>query len=205
MEDQPHHSLDYSQLPDQLKEVYEAIEDELIWLHGRWRLYRQLYGADQETLDLLNNSAPTFFGMLQFLWLDYVVLEICSLTDPPRSYGRDNLVLRQLYEMLDPQRDADLRRELRECGRSIDEACGKLRMIRNRRIAHKDQRTALGAYQSPILGVSRQDVEDALAAMRAYANNFRMHFLGSEMSYEEFILPDDARSLLNILQQVQSQ
>ncbi|MCG6154215.1 AbiU2 domain-containing protein [Rubinisphaera margarita] len=193
-------ALDYSQIPEPLREIFETIENELTWLHGRWIMYRQLFGADQQTLDLLNQSAPTFFGMLQFLWLDYVVLEICSLTDRPRSFGRDNLVLRQLYEKLDREAYAKLVEQLEQKGELVEQCCGKLRTIRNRRIAHRDQRAALGAYQTPILGVSRKDVDDALVAMRDYVNCFRMEFLGSEMAFDQFELPDDATTLLSHLE-----
>jgi len=193
-------ALDYSRIPESLREIFETIENELTWLHGRWIMYRQLFGADQQTLDLLNQSAPTFFGMLQFLWLDYVVLEICSLTDRPRSFGRDNLVLRQLYEQLDREKYTELATRLEEKDQAVEQSCGKLRTIRNRRIAHRDQRSALGAYQTPILGVSRKDVDDALVAMRDYVNCFRVEFMGSEMAFDQFELPDDATTLLGHLQ-----
>ena len=192
--------LDYSRIPDSIREIYETIENELTWLHGRWIMYRQLFGGDSETLALLNQSAPTFFGMLQFLWLDYVVLEICSLTDRPSTFGRENLVLKQLYEKLDRRKHPDLGRELIERDREVEKTCGRLRTIRNRRIAHRDQHAALGAYQTPVLGVSRKDVDDALEAMRAYVNTFRLAFMDSEMAFDQFELKDDAMTLVGKLQ-----
>ena len=46
---------------DKVLEVYDALKKNLTLLHGRWKIYRQLYGTSSERVDLLNHSASTFF------------------------------------------------------------------------------------------------------------------------------------------------
>src|SRR6266852_9986421 len=52
-------------IPERLREVWAFLHSEVIWLHGRWEIYNQLYGESPGRIDLLNKTAPTFFAILQ--------------------------------------------------------------------------------------------------------------------------------------------
>jgi AbiU2 len=74
---------------------------ELTWLHIKWEEFRTLYGTSEKEIALLNAVAPNFFGRLQeVLWQD-LMLHISRLTDPPRSVGRDNLSIRRLPALIE--------------------------------------------------------------------------------------------------------
>jgi hypothetical protein len=98
----------YSAIPEGIREIYASLENELVWLHGKWNMYRQLFGTNEHRIDLLNDSAPTFFGHLHWIWLDGIVIEICRLTEKPELGGHDNLVIGQLYERLDKEQFSNL-------------------------------------------------------------------------------------------------
>jgi hypothetical protein len=183
-------------VPDDLKDLFQAIEGEVVWLHGRWLIYRQLFGANERRVDLLNHSAPTFFALLQRLWFDYIVLEICRITDRAVISGHSNLVVGQLLARLDRSSHPTLAAKLDVLGAEIARASDHLRFRRNKQIAHLDLATALEASQTPLPGISRQDVEFALQAIRDFMNAFRMEFLGGEMGYESFAMQDDAERLI---------
>lgn len=36
---------DYSAIPTAVRDIFEALESELVWMHGRWNIYRQLFGT----------------------------------------------------------------------------------------------------------------------------------------------------------------
>ncbi len=185
----------YSEIPSPLSEIFEALENELVWIHGRWKMFRQLFGTNELRVQLLNDIAPTFFNQLQYLWCDYVVLEICKLTDPTTSNRNENLVISQLRKHLDEQRCPDLASALDQQWVCVDRVCGPLRLRRNKTVAHSDFATLLGS-NIPIPGISRQQIEDALHAVRKYVNTFRQHYLGGEMYFQGFELIDDGTTLI---------
>jgi len=40
-----------SNLPESMRFTFDSIESEVIWLHGRWIIYRQLYGTSIDQLE----------------------------------------------------------------------------------------------------------------------------------------------------------
>lgn len=45
--------------------VYYALHNEVTWLHLKWQEYSKLYGISKERIELLNETAPSFFHVLQ--------------------------------------------------------------------------------------------------------------------------------------------
>ena len=183
------------QFPGPLRDIFIELKSAVIWLHGHWIVYRQLYGKSPERVDLLNESAGTFFRLLQSILLHDTVLAIARLTDRSESFGRENLVLGQLLEKLDSNSHPELMERLRERLGIITTRCEIFRKKRNREVAHSDLMTALKVdAESP--GVSRQMVEDALSAIRDYMNEFEMYFSESSTAYEHFSMNSDGEALI---------
>src|SRR3990172_2638130 len=81
--------------PD-LGPVYHALWNECAWLHVKWQQYKELYGTKPERIDLLNNTARVFFRVVEdSLWAD-ILLHLTTLTDPPKSVGKENLTICRL-------------------------------------------------------------------------------------------------------------
>lgn len=95
-------------MPAPLGELHHTLYNELAWLHLKWQDFRALFANSEQTVELLNQTAPIFFHHLQrALWED-VLRHLCRLTDPPKSAGRDNLTLLRLPDMIP---DLKLRRQ----------------------------------------------------------------------------------------------
>ena len=62
--------------------MYEFLKNEVTWLHARWVVFEQLYNKSPLTLELLNETAPSFFHLLQLLMFDDPQLSLSRLTDP---------------------------------------------------------------------------------------------------------------------------
>jgi hypothetical protein len=77
--------------PTELSETWQFLHNEVTWLHGRWTMYRQLYGTSPERIELLNRVAPTFFGTIQAVQLDEIQLTLSRLADPVGTGQRRNL------------------------------------------------------------------------------------------------------------------
>jgi hypothetical protein len=72
-------------MPQAVSDVFDPLRNELVGIHERWALYRQVFGLDEGRIELLNRVAGIFFGYTQWaMYLD-VVLALCRYTDPAES------------------------------------------------------------------------------------------------------------------------
>jgi hypothetical protein len=86
--------------PLQIHTLWTTLDREITWLHGRWIIYRQLFGTNKERVELLNKSAGTFFNVLQDVLLHDVQLSLSKLGDPAGSGSRENMTLEALHQVL---------------------------------------------------------------------------------------------------------
>lgn len=45
--------------------TYNALWQQLAWLHGKWAAYVELFGTKESRIDLMNEAAPRFFRIVQ--------------------------------------------------------------------------------------------------------------------------------------------
>jgi len=183
-----------------IDDVWRAIDYEVTWLHGRWAIYRQLYGTSEARVNVLNRSAGTFAHVLQDVLLDDVQLGLAKLGDPAttRIQGAtvENLTLRNLCQLVTAS--GAIVTELPPLLATYDNACIKARERRNKRIAHFDMQTMLKAKAS-LRGPSREEIELALKAVRSVMNRISLHFTGTQTAYELIVLDSDGDSLIGTL------
>lgn len=83
--------------------------------------------------------------------------------------------------------------------------CGQVKTRRIRELAHADFGTFLQQHGNAkglqIPGPSRQEIEDALEALRKFMDAIEVHFNSSPMAYEHFTSRRDGNSLVWILKQ----
>ncbi|UJB19227.1 MULTISPECIES: hypothetical protein [Lysobacter] len=180
-----------------VENLWRTIHYEVTWLHGRWAIYRQLYGTTPERVDILNRAAGTFAFMLQDVLLDDVQLGLSKLGDPPTSLGtKKNLTLSRLCNEV--VATGNLTTELPPLLAAYNKACAQAKKRRNRRIAHFDLNTMLRPKAS-LSGPSRQEIEVALNALRAFMNCIAVHLTGTQTAYELVALGNDGDSLIATL------
>lgn len=171
-------------MPAPLGELHHTLYNEMAWLHLKWQDFRALFADSKQTVELLNQTAPTFFHHLhRALWED-MLLHLCRLIDPPQSAGHANLTLMRLPGMIP---DRKLRRQAASLVRIADQKTKFARDWRNRRLAHKELVGVGGQRSQPLATASRQHVEQALAALRTLMNTIEQHYTGSEVAYEDSI------------------
>lgn len=184
----------------ELDDVWRAIDYEVVWLHGRWAIYRQLYGTSEARVDILNRSAGTFSRMLQDVLLDDVQLGLAKLGDPATSRIRgatvQNMTLPNLCQLVIAT--GALAAELPSLLAAYDAACIETRERRNKRIAHFDLATML-ASTVPLRAPSRAKIETALDALRCVMNRISLHFTGTQTAYDLIVLDNDGSSLIATL------
>jgi AbiU2 len=175
-------------IPSQIDGIYLELQREIVWLHARWKIYRQLFGTSEKRINLLNESAASAFYVFQEVLFDEVQIALSKLTDPPRTLTKENLSLEQLQLRIEAEAPSELADTLRSLLDTIHTKCRAFRAHRNRRLAHLDLETAVRSGARPLPPVSRQMIEEALADIRAYMNAVEAHYNDSEMGYEHFAM-----------------
>lgn len=184
----------------EIDDVWRAIDYQVSWLHGRWAIYRQLYGTSKARVEILNRTAGTFAHMLQDVLLDDVQLGLAKLGDPAVTHVKglpvENLTLANLCKLIVASGVVIV--ELEPLLTAYGAACARARDRRNKRIAHFDLDTMLRPTAS-LMGPSRTEIENALEALRNVMNRVALHYTGSQTAYDLIVLDSDGDNLLGML------
>jgi hypothetical protein len=141
--------------------------------------------------------AGHFFRILQDTLFEDVLLHLARFTDPRKSARKHNLSLQCLPELVPD----GLRAEVGVLVAEALSATASARDWRNRCLAHRDLGVALATAADPLPGVSRADVEVALAAFRKTLHRIERHYWGSETYYQMLLAKaGDADHLVYTLQ-----
>jgi len=176
--------------------VYNALWQQLAWLHSKWAEYIDLFGTKESRVTLMNEAAPRFFRVVQDSLFDDVLLHIARLTDPPKSAGRDNLTIQRLPSLIaDPTMRAEVSAKI-ELAKKASAFC---RDWRNRRIAHGDYDLALDRPATPLMEASRLKVREAMEALVDVINAVGLHYLDTTNLFNAGPSHEGALSLLYVL------
>jgi hypothetical protein len=188
-----------SRFPEAIQALWITLDREVTWLHGRWIIYRQLYGTSAERVELLDRSAGTFFNILQDVLLHDVQLSLSKIGDPAGSGSRQNATLEALHAGVVAAGDQALADGMRLPLHLFEAACARVRHRRNKWIAHFDRDTLLNENVQPRMGPSRDEIETALAALRDVMNGVSLHYTDASTGYEYFSMQADGEALLQRL------
>lgn len=180
----------------ELGSIYDALWQQLAWLHRNWSEYVVLFGTKESRVVLMNEAAPSFTRIVQDSLWEKVLLDIARLTDPPRSAGRSNLTVQALPALVNhPATKATVEARIDEALAATD-FC---RDWRNRHIAHRDLRLAIEPSAEPLRQASRLKVKEALAALDAVLNAVSLHYLDSTTYFAFEAVHGGAMTLLRIV------
>ena len=129
-----------------------AMANFCVHLRSVWRHYEILFEEGELRRNLLHRIAPTFFGDLNQVLIEQLVLQICRLTDPEITMGRTNLTIDYVVRNADfSAAPGDLARitVLRD---SIHQFRSKIVSARNRLIGHLDRDAVMAGM--PLGGAS---------------------------------------------------
>jgi hypothetical protein len=183
-------------IPSELSEIWQFLDSQVVWLHGRWIVYRQIYGTNPKRIDLINEAAPTFFWMIEQTLMNDVQLTLVKLADPSETCGRENLTLETLVIEVEKVTSDGLPNALRQSLIVFRQCCEKIKRRRHKDIAHFDLSVQLGNKAEVLPGPSRQEIELALLELRKFMNLFLTFFQNTQKAYEKFSLQTDGNTLL---------
>jgi hypothetical protein len=185
-----------STLGKELGPYFYALHRAVVELHIVWQQYRQLFGEDAETIDVLNKNAALFFQIIQDELWDSVLLRIAALTDAPEMRGRKNLSIRALPALMP---NVELTDEIQKlCDEALKET-EFAREHRNKRIAHNDHDYHVNRAAVSLNGISRAKVELMLDTIRKVMAVVNSKLRDVDCRYDIFIDYSGARALVHKL------
>lgn len=179
-----------------LGKIFYALVNEIEWLYIKWKEYIVLYGTEKSFIDLLNKVAPLFFRVVQDLLFEGILLHITSLTDPPKSAGRDNLTIQKIPELVSDQRLTDALHS--KIGVALQRS-GFCRDWRNRNIAHRDLQLVIEEGINPLQPVNQKMVQEALDAIADVLNTVILHYNRPEIGFGVIHNKGGGESLLDFI------
>lgn len=180
----------------ELGEIHHELSQQLMWLNSKWQEYRALFAHSASRVEQLNGAAPFFFGMIQQVLFNDVLLHLARLTDPSTTAGRHNLTFQRLPALVHPS----LRRKVERHLRAVLKKTEFARDRRNRAIAHCDLPTLRRMHPKRLAHASRRRVGQALESMAVLMNAIEAHYEGSEVFYDSPGEPGGAQTLVWKLQ-----
>lgn len=176
--------------------VYYELENEVVWLHNKWREYRALFGHSEARIELLNRAAAVFFGQLDgILWED-VLLHICRLTDPVAVGGYRQLTIRRLPGYIS---DPTLRARIEALLDATLSRSEFARDWRNRHIGHRSLARATDSAARPLAHASRASVERVLDALDEVMMAIHESLMDGGIDLRPSGDPGDADDLMHVL------
>src|SRR6266480_5208229 len=168
-------------IPSELREVYEHLAGAVINTLGSYSELVTLFSMSEETVELMNATAPTFFVRHQQLLVDHTILSLSRLTDEkhsgPRKNPQDNLTLPRLLDLHEPEHH-QLRVDLQRKWKTIKVASSPIRLYRHKLLAH----ASLVHYLSPStrLGdeITMTSMKNLLDEILDYLATFDCFFTG---------------------------
>jgi hypothetical protein len=131
-----------STIPKNKQSDHETLWLECAQLHWELGAFEYLYAKDQSLLDILSETAPGFFKLLQPVLWDAMVLSICRMLDPDETGKFKNLSLRRLLKEEQSRAVDSMSPERLKCAElAVEEAESKqkfARSWRDKRLSHND-------------------------------------------------------------------
>jgi hypothetical protein len=188
-------------ISDSLNQLFDVLDRDLTWLRIRWQMYEQLYASGALRIRLLNDSASTFFVDLQRILIDDMILGTCRMTDPAGSGKRRKATMKDLIRAVDEEDLGELSARLRAQLRTIESINEPLRIHRNKRIGHRDRKTALEPKKNPLPNVTIKQIDGVLKEIGEFLHIFQLYFGDSSTIYDSVTVPNDAEVLIERLKE----
>jgi len=182
-------------LGDKLGSLFHELFNEVAWLYTKWGEYVELFGKAPSRINLLNQSAPMFFRIIQDSLWENVLLHIARLTDPPKSSGKNNLSIQCLASLVDEEIKETISKQIT----NAKEKTNFCRDWRNRHIAHRDLKLAMGEQAEPLKPASRTMVRHALESIAKVLNTISEYYMKSTIIFDSINWPGGAKGLLYVL------
>jgi hypothetical protein len=186
----------------ELGSLFNLLYNEIIWLHYKWSDFEELYGTKESRINLINQSAPFFFFIVQKVLWENILLGIARITDPVKSRGKRNITIQALPDFLN---DEKLKAKLKLLISEIIEKTKFSRDWRNRRISHYDFDLSINKEALPLEVVNRLLIKKSLELILEVINLLLSHYFKSTLLAKTIKTQTGSLALLHVLRDGQKE
>ena len=147
-------------------ESFLALRQECVWVQSCFNTFCALFESSDETSAVLHQSAPAFFRDINLILLEHFILQVCRITDPASSNGRENLTIKNLNQTL--TKEGLFSTEIAEQAERIHKYRTLIVDARNQIVSHADKTKILSRTESN--PHARSDVEDFFSGLYKYVD-----------------------------------
>ncbi len=184
-----------------LQETFSSFRERCVWVQTCFNTFEALYSSGHGVEKLLRETAPAFFGDVNVILQEYILLQICNLTDPAESFDPalrrrvPNLTVAHLNELL--RVEGLMTPEIEIAAKGLAHYRNLVERSRNKLISHFDKTTvlagnALGAH-------ARSDVDAFFENLHQYCDGVGHSVLEGPLDFSVTSGPGDALDLLKHL------
>lgn len=186
-------------LPNQIKTTFSLLHDEVLMVHYYWKIYEQLYHSER-TIELINNTAPNYFVLMQRLVVSHTYLTLSKLSDREKqNKEQTNLSLFKLLNEIKSIRSDQFVAEIESMVIGFKEECADFRSHRNKHLAHFDFEVKQGNIKLP--EIEKTKIKATLKLLADIINTINKEYEEATQAYEHIISRWDADSLIERLQE----
>lgn len=167
--------------PQDKKEVVWQFFEDYRWLRQVWDEYYFLYETGEDHRNLLDEVAKNFFDDLQEIFIEYIQLNICKITDRARFGNFPNLTVKYILELV-PE-TAEQRDHLEKLSVRINSFASCFRPARNKIIAHSDIGTRVSG--KTLSASSKEAVDSFWTDLQEFVSKVSEHFFGRPWAPDE--------------------
>ena len=177
--------------------VIEAFREECVWARSIRTHFADLFETNEDRRGLLSEVANIFFHDLNFILIEYILLQQCKLTDPASS-GKDKSNLTSNY-ILELDWSDETKQILSVTNAELMAFREKVINARRKLIAHLDLRTRLQPFG---LGEFSKAEEDKFwIALQAFVNAAHAEAIGGPYDINATMVEGDVASLVHALKE----
>ena len=164
-----------------LQTTHEELVHQVCDVHLQWNEGQTLFG-NEEVVELLNRTAPSFFARYQRLFLDDIISGISRLADPPEDRKYKNLSMFRLRDCVHATKVLTLITKYDIALAVFETNVDSLVKYRNKKLAHTDLDTFRQVVTLPSVNIGH--IKAALAALSDMMNTVQEHLYQSFTGYE---------------------
>jgi len=177
------------------KRIVERFCEQCVWVRTLFNEFEILFEHSAKRLKLLEEVAHHFFFDLNRILLEYLVLNMCKLTDPPHSRSDDNLSVAYILELVGQKKSIEL--GLDEHSEKIHAIKEYIKPARHKVIAHLDKDASLS---EKTWGEFPEKIGDSFwANLQTFVDKVHNLYFGDGIFPLDAVNPSGAEDLIEAL------
>jgi hypothetical protein len=164
-----------SEIPPDLKEMFERLHDEGMELMAHFAVYDQLFNHSEKRYEIVHKCSPIAIYFIQNALENEILMSLNRLTDKPGVGRKESLSFPQFHLRLVQSGEENVVEKLRAKIRAIRKTTELIRKHRNTRLAHLNRKIVMKEDPGPDR-LSVEHMEKAIKAFQEYFSEFQNCF-----------------------------